>query len=84
MKRPPFRIAFRSEGDVVNAYFALGETMEGALLIASIKRGALNNTPGAFEDFQALMRKIVNTVTDGAFDAFATIPAPENERTGNA
>lgn len=84
MKRPPFRIAFRSEGSDVNAYFALGDTMEGAVLIASIRRGALNAAPGAFEDYQALMRKIVNAISGDLFVEFQTIPAPENERTGNA
>lgn len=87
-ERAPFRIAFREEGEFVNAYYALPGTMDGALLIASVKVGALRQTPGAFEDYQALVRKIVAQLCREAgvpiTDEWTTGPAPTHERTGRA
>lgn len=83
----PFRLAFRSEGDFVNCYYAAADTMKDAMLLASMRRSALSKTPGAFEQWQKLMQHILSTAVDGALGesvSFETIPAPEHERSGNA
>ena len=83
-----WRIAFRAEGEWVNAYYAEPNTMEGAILICSARKGCLQSTPGAFDDLQALARKIVSCaiadVGGTPPESWTTIIAPESERTGNA
>ena len=82
-----FRIAFRKEGEFVNAYLAQPHTMDDAIFIASVKTTALSQTPGAFEDYQALIQKIVGEgmrAMGVTHDGWIAGPAPENERTGNA
>ena len=84
---PGPRIAFRSEGEYVNAYFAELHTMDGAILVASVRAVALEQTPGAFEGYRALMRKILDKALQDLglpVAEWTTGPAPEHERTGNA
>jgi hypothetical protein len=82
------RFALREEGDLVNAYYAMPETMEGAILLFSVKRGAAM-LPGVKEKVLALGRQIVGEII---FDVTGTRlswpnepqPAPEHERSGRA
>jgi hypothetical protein len=86
MTRGP-RIAFRSEGEWVNAYFAEPDTMDDAILVGSVLESALEQTPGAFEAYRALMTKIMDkALSDIGIPAaeWVTGPGPEHERTGNA
>lgn len=82
MKWPAGRIAFRSEGQMWNAYFALPHTMEGALLIGSIARAAVENHPDRKERFMALMRDILSDFLHeqtGERPSWATSAVPARE-----
>lgn len=84
----PFRIAFRSEGDFVNCYYAAPDTMEGAMLLSSFRTSTLRQTQGAFAKWRELMQQIMNAACLGALGAepvgFETRAAPEHERSGSA
>lgn len=78
------RVAFRVEGENWNAYWALPDTMKGALFIASTKFAIVEN-PARKEQFMQYVR-------DGIDDLFfehwgvrptwpGPVPAPEQERT---
>lgn len=84
----PFRVAFRAEGEFVNAYFAAPDTMEDAILLASVRESALDNTPGAFKEYQALVQGIVATQVRnlglGEYAGYRTRPAPPHERSAES
>lgn len=86
-KTNPFRIAIRREGAFVNAYFAPPDSMEGAILMGSVRTSILQKTPGAMEAYQELMKSAIATAcsdTIGAVTEFRVEPAPESERSGHA
>lgn len=82
------RLAFRVEGDTWNAYYAMKDTMDGAILLASIKMSFVQD-PEYRDQFIALMR---NGVADLIEENTGTRPewpnkpqpAPEHERSGSA
>ena len=79
------RLALRVEGDNWNAYYALPDTMQGALYLGSIKMKFVNN-PKHKNAFLDLMRECVADVlqeTMGGARATWGDPqkAPEHERT---
>lgn len=78
---PDFRIAFRQEGDWVNAYLADPNTMAGAVHLASFAKRFLDVQPETWQEYQALVRRAVQRL--GADVEFVTIPAPEHERAGH-
>jgi hypothetical protein len=86
----PFKIAFRSEGIFVVAYFSSLRMYDGSMdpiEVARIRKSALEQTEGLFEDFQALVRKVVTQMClDLGLPApdWKTQRAPEDERTGEA
>lgn len=86
-ERPAFRIAFRAEGDFVNAYFAKPDTMDDALLVSSIRRSMLEGDGPLWDAWRALMRTAFEahfrTLGFGAHE-WKDLRAPEHERTGEA
>lgn len=77
------RLAFRVEGDNWNAYYAMQDTMEGALYLGSI-RMALVQIPRRKEAFIEIMRDAVGDILGGIVGAepsWVTVTAPEHERT---
>lgn len=82
------RLAFRVEGDVWRAYYALNETMEGALPLGSIAMRFVQQ-PGRRNEFIALMREAVADIIEESTGVRpqwpdAPQPAPEHERSGTA
>jgi hypothetical protein len=81
------RLALRVEGDNWNAYYALPDTMEGAIPLGSIRMGAVTHDPARKQAFMDLMQGIV---TDFLQERFGERPtwmveaAPEYERSGSA
>jgi hypothetical protein len=79
------RLAFREEGEYWNAYFAAEHTMDGALLLGSIRLGVARHSP----EIRAAFMKLVQSVFDEAAYALigkaaiwsVPVAAPELERT---
>lgn len=81
------RLAFREEGVYWHAYYALPNTMEGALPLATIHMRFVNNKKRRRE-FMELMKHCVSEIIrerTGQNPHWPTErPAPEHERTKNA
>lgn len=82
-----FRIAFRNEGEHVNCYYAAPDTMEGAMLLSSMRRSLLRSVPGMWDQWREMMRAALALATEEVLgvtaDDWETHPAPEHERAGN-
>jgi hypothetical protein len=85
-----FKIAIRDEGVFVVAYFSSLRMYDGTMApieVARIRKSALQQTEGLFEDFQVVVRK---AITQMCVDLglprpdWQTLRAPEDERTGRA
>lgn len=79
------RLAMRVEGNNWNAYYALNETMEGALFLGSLQMG-IARIPERKQQFLSLMRDAVADILE---DRIGERPewndpvcAPEHERAG--
>ncbi len=84
---PAYRLAFRSEGDFVNCYFAPLRTMDGAILVSSMRRSILETDPVLFEDWKMALQLAFDrqNAREGAPSAgWTEHRAPEHERTGEA
>lgn len=80
------RIALRREGEMWNAYFAKVSTMDGAILLGSIRMTALADNEPRKAAFIQLMTDIIGDITNdvvGVDPSWSTSPAPEHERSGN-
>lgn len=80
------RLALRVEGDWWVAYYALPNTMEGAIEMARILM-ALVQEPARKQAFMGLMQHAVTEFLKditGASPDFITRAAPEHERAGRA
>lgn len=81
------RLAMRQEGQHVNIYYAMPETMKGALLLASCELSACA-LPGVKDMFLDLGRQIVGEIIfqeAGVRPEWGSAgPAPEHERAGSA
>jgi hypothetical protein len=81
------RLAFRVEGDNWSAYYAMPDTMEGALHLASIRLKAVEIIPRK-NAFMALMQNIVADLIEEAAGGRPRWGepklAPEHERGGSA
>lgn len=82
------RIAMRAEGHMWNAYYALQETMEGAVFLGSIRLAAVRDNPDRKAAFMQMMRDVVG---DALQDQLGARPvwggpekAPGRERGGRA
>lgn len=82
------RLALREEGSTWCAYYALADTMEGAVFLGSIRMGAVVNNPDRKQAFMDLMRDLVADILEEKTGARPTWggakSAPEHERSGNA
>jgi hypothetical protein len=87
MNTPVGRLALRVEGENWNAYYAMPETMEGAVPLGSIRIGAVRDNPKRKQAFMDLMQGIVAEFLEenfGPVTSWKTETAPERERSGSA
>jgi hypothetical protein len=80
------RIAIRTEGDFVNAYWAKVDTLADAMLICSARRGPMAN-PALFDQFKRLAESIISQTYGAVFGgepSYLERAAPDHERSGNA
>ena len=82
------RLAFRVEGDTWRAYYALTETMDGALVLGSIAMRFVQD-PKRRDQFIAIMREAVADVIEESTGTRPQWPeppqpAPQHERAGSA
>lgn len=79
------RLAFREEGTMWNAYWAMPDTMVNAIWLGSIAmKGIVNNTrrKEAFMDLmQDLATEVLEDITGEKVEAWKRRTAPEHERT---
>jgi len=86
------RLAFRQEGEWWNAYYALTDTMEGAIPLGSIRLTAVTRaSPRNAYNKQAFIDLMRNLVADIIEEKSGTRPtwgephrAPEHERAGHS
>lgn len=82
------RLAMRQEGGNWVAYYALNETMDNAILIGSIRMGAIIRKPERKAAFMDMMRDIVTDIieenTGTRPEWGGEMQAPEHERAGSA
>jgi hypothetical protein len=82
------RLALRHEGESWNAYYALNDTMEGAIPLGSIRMAAVTNNPPRKQAFMELMRDIVSEIVQNKTGVTPEwkepVPGPDNERSGHA
>lgn len=82
------RLAFRKEGAFVNCYVAKEETMADATLIGSMRRTCLDHSPDVWEDWKALMKRVlefhIKTSLNLTPEWGGEHKAPEHERSGEA
>jgi hypothetical protein len=82
------RLALRHEGENWNAYYALTDTMDGAVFLGSIRMGAVISNTRRRQHFMNLMRDVVSDILKDATGQQPTWPnapqpAPEHERSGH-
>ena len=82
------RLAMRVEGDWWNAYYAMPNTMEGALHLGSIRMAFVADDWQRKELFMSMMKDAVSEIIKERIGVEATWPearpAPEHERSGKA
>lgn len=83
------RLALRQEGELWNAYYAMPDTMEGAIFLGSIRITAIGMYPDVKQAFMdAMMLLVGNILSDlhkgGPIKWQEPRPAPESERAGHA
>lgn len=79
------RLAIRSEGEWVNAYFAKNDTMVDAMLVGTIARAAVEN-PEVFDLWKNALRVAMADFVEGVIGSRPEFKgeraAPEHERSG--
>ena len=82
------RLALREEGENWSAYYAMPDTMEGAIFLSSIRMAIVTESETRKQQFMSLMRDVVADMIE---EATGVRPiwrepqaAPEHERSGNA
>jgi hypothetical protein len=84
--RMPCRLAIRREGNFVNAYLALDDTMEDAQLLGSLSMWVAQD-PEMWQQWRELMREAcarqVQRITGVKPVLNRTVRAPEHERSGH-
>ena len=82
------RVAFREEGPMWTAYYALNDTMDDALLLGSIAMAAVVDHPERRQAFMDLMSGFVADIIENKCGIRPEMPgaepAPEHERAGRA
>lgn len=83
-----FRLAIRHEGAFINAYYAQMGTMDGAVLIGSIRHNVCQADEATFTMFKALMIDAIRTAVEKSLGLAVTQTfeqdAPEHEKAGHA
>lgn len=78
----------RVEGDMWSAYYALNDTMKGAIFLGSIAMGAVHGNPERKDAFMEMMKGVVGDILEEAsgspVDWNGPERAPEHERAGRA
>ena len=82
------RLAMRAEGDTWRAYYALTDTMDGALVLGAVAM-RLVAEPKRRDQFIAFMRDVVADIIEESTGTRPQWPeppqtAPEHERSGSA
>lgn len=81
------RLALRVEGDWWRAYYAMADTMEGALELGSIRLGLVGSDPTCKVAFMVLMREAVSSIIEERTglrpDWGGPTPGPTHERAGH-
>ncbi len=82
------RLAMRHEGNFWNAYYAMPDTMDGAILLGSIAMRFVADTARR-DRFMALMKEAVSDIITERTGQRPTWPegpqsAPESERAGHS
>jgi len=82
------RLAMRQEGGNWNAYYAMADSMDGAIFLGSIRLGAVVGHPDRKKAFMNLMRDLVGEIIEDKTGCKPVwpdepSPAPEHERAGN-
>lgn len=81
------RVAFRVEGDNWNVYWALPDTMEDAVFIASTRFATVNGKPERKKQFMAFIRAAIGDIFEEQYGKRPEWPdpdgkpAPDHERT---
>lgn len=82
------RLAMRQEGSNWNAYYALPDTMQDAILLGHVQMAFVANRPDRMEAFLDMMREAVGDIIEEKTGVrpFWGNPksAPESEKSGNA
>ena len=82
------RLAMRYEGSMWNAYFALPQSMEGAVLIGSIAMRAIVDNDDRKKAFMQMMWSVVADILEEKIGVRPTHgdvqAAPEHERAGHS
>ena len=83
--QPIGRLAMRQENGFWRAYYAMPDTMEGAVFLGSIRMALVMESDEIKTEFMALMKKAITVILKEASDVEvhwpnATVPAPEHER----
>lgn len=81
------RLAIRGEGESVNAYLAQANSMEGAMLLGSMKRKVCERYPDIFNEWKGLMARVVSRTAHevlGVEPRMVEEAAPLHERAGRA
>lgn len=82
------RLAFRREGKWWVAYYAMPDTMKGALMLGSVRMTAAESNPKVKDGFISVMRELVGDILEAKFGVRPQCggpqSAPEHERSGNA
>jgi hypothetical protein len=81
------RLAMREEGTLWVAYYAMPDTMEGALFLGSVRMNFVRGHPDRRTAFIALMREAVGDIIEEKMGIQpewpeGEQPAPEHERGG--
>lgn len=88
MSEVPFRLAIRTEGNMVNCYYAKADTMEDAILLSSIHRKIFDADPTLVENWKTLMTASLDAMCKHLFGhaprRYIEEEGPEHERPGNA
>lgn len=83
--KPMGRLTFREEGENWNCYYALADTMKGALYFSSIKMAFVRKSPKVKQMFMDTMRECFDVMMEDIIGQRATwrepVAAPEDERT---
>lgn len=72
------RLALRREGEYWNAYYALNDSMEGAVLLGSINLRIVGPYTDIEQRFIELMQQIITKLFEEKFGVRATWGEPEN------